>query len=235
MKVVLDRLHAGYGQPLLQDISLSVGPGECILLCGANGSGKSTLMKTLAGVLPPLSGTVKTDPDTGVRMLPARIPRVRGFSLREFVQASCYDDLTAAGTASKQLRHNIEIAINRMGLQERADRDITALSDGEFQKACIATALARQARLLLLDEPTAFLDVDNRAMVLEALARVCRETGLAILFSSHDIIESARTCTRVFGLPGDGTLRDSGPDAPQGKKQDLIRACFRNQDLFFPV
>lgn len=86
----------------------------------------------------------------------------------------------------------MEDAIRTLGLDSLADKDISFISDGEFQKACIATALTRKANVLLLDEPTAFLDVDNRVMVLRTLQNLAHTTGITVIFSTHDIYDGAR-------------------------------------------
>jgi iron complex transport system ATP-binding protein len=98
----------------------------------------------------------------------------------------------------------MEEALELLGMQEFKGRDISTLSDGEFQKACLATGLTRKAEVLLLDEPTAHLDVENRIDVLRTLREVARKTGTAILFSSHDLHDALQVADRVFVLTRDG-------------------------------
>jgi iron complex transport system ATP-binding protein len=102
-------------------------------------------------------------------------------------------------------------ALQLLGIQELRHRDIATLSDGEFQKACLATGLARKADVLLLDEPTAHLDVENRIDVLRTLRDVAHKTGTAVLFSSHDLHDSLQVTDRVFVLTRDGRFLASGP------------------------
>ena len=109
-----------------------------------------------------------------------------------------------------------------LGLQAQAGQDISTLSDGEFQKACIAVGLTRHADVLLLDEPTAFLDVENRLMVLETLRKVADDTGMAVLFSSHDLHDSLQVATRVLAFTPDGTFLESAPDT----MSQTLRAAF---------
>ena len=102
---------------------------------------------------------------------------------------------TASGSfrkLSSQAESSLEDAIRTLGLEPLADKDISLISDGEFQKACIATALTRKANVILLDEPTAFLDVENRIMVLRTLQELAHGTGSTIIFSTHDIYDGAR-------------------------------------------
>ena len=118
----------------------------------------------------------------------------------------------------------MEDALEVLGIQGLRHRDISTLSDGEFKKACLAVGLTRQAEVLLLDEPTAFLDVENRIGVLEMLREVARKTGTAILFSSHDLHDALPVVDRVFALTKDGRFLASGTD----DKEAVLREAFSN-------
>lgn len=216
-----EELSIGYGgRSMVEGISFEACPGECILLCGSNGSGKSTLMKTLAGLLQPIGGRIECD---GTMVLvPTGIPKVKGFTMREFIRTGCYRDTNLWGKASERMSREMDEAMDLLDITELADRDISEISDGEFQKACIASALTRNASVLLLDEPTAFLDVDSRATVLQALAKIAMEKGKTILFSSHDIHESAAVCTRILGIGRTGRFADS----LLSSKENVLSECF---------
>ncbi len=208
---------------LISGINLQIGPGECILLCGANGSGKTTLMRTLAGVLRPLSGRFEGGP---VVLVPTRIPKIAGFTLREFIRLSCYQESGWDGRLHYQAEQAIAVAMDLLGITDLASHDISTLSDGEFQKGCIATALVRvaptPAGLILLDEPTAFLDVSGRRNVLETLRRVAAQSGASFLFSSHDLSDSAAFYTRVLGITPKGRLLDSTTHPAE----EIFAGCF---------
>ena len=109
-----------------------------------------------------------------------------------------------------------------LGLRAQAGQDISTLSDGEFQKACIAVGLTRRADVLLLDEPTAFLDVENRVMVLRTLRKVAQETGMAVLFSSHDLHDALQVAHRVLAFTPAGTFLES----TQKNRPEVLRAAF---------
>lgn len=226
------------GRALTKKMSFRIGAGECILLCGANGIGKSTLLRTLAGVIPAVSGEIgmrgrrdvmrdahrtdgirreghrtsddlpQTDGAAGteerrkgrVILVPARIPKVPGFSVTDFVATSCYRESDWLGRLPAKIRSRILETLETLGIGHLAGRDISSLSDGEFQKAAIATALLQQAEVILLDEPTAFLDVDSRESALYTLHEVALGKHVSIIFSSHDIHTAAKYCTRVFGM-----------------------------------
>lgn len=163
---------------------------QSVMLQGPNGSGKSTLMKTVSGTLPPLSGGFSAGGP--VVMVPTHIPKVKGFSVREFIRTSLFSVSGIFRKLDSGAETAMEDAIRTLGLDSLADKDISLISDGEFQKACIATALTRKANVLLLDEPTAFLDVDNRVMVLRTLQNLAHTTGITVIFSTHDIYDGAR-------------------------------------------
>lgn len=231
------------GRALTKKMNFRIGVGECILLCGANGIGKSTLLRTLAGIIPAVSGEIgmrgridgmsdahrtdgarregrKTSDDlhrtdgsarteerregypAHVVLVPARVAKVPGFTVTDFVATSCYRESDWLGRLPAKIRGRISETLETLGIGHLAGRDISSLSDGEFQKAAIATALLQQADVVLLDEPTAFLDVDSRESALCTLREVAFGKHVSIIFSSHDIHTAAKYCTRVFGMRG---------------------------------
>ena len=186
-------LAIGYkGRQLFTDISFDICEGDVILLCGANGSGKTTLLKALADVVS----------DVETAMIPTRIPKVKGFTLNEFIRLTCFDTPEAKP----------DDALGKLSLSHLSNRDISTLSDGEFQKGTIAAAIAKGAEVLLMDEPTAFLDAENRKNVLTALKMLCEETGTAVIFSSHDLHESLEICNKVIALGADRQCHISSED-----------------------
>lgn len=192
-------LAIGHGdRTLCSGISFDICEGDCIMLCGANGSGKTTLMKALTGL------------SEEVMMIPARIPKVAGFTLKEFARIGCFSQSDMAGRLSDQHEEALDVAISSLGLTHLADRDISTLSDGEFQKAGLVSALVRNASVILLDEPTAFLDAENRISVLATLREICDRKGIAVIFSTHDLHDGLKFCTKVLAFGADGRFRCSG-------------------------
>ena len=223
--IQVDNLSIGYGDRILvRNISFEIAPGEVILLAGPNGSGKTTLLKALTEVgrgsencatLGTLEGGAhlwEGDPlptSGTVILIPTNIPKVKGFTVEGFIQTGCYAESDWRGRISADAAGRLDAALELLGIKELKERDIATLSDGEFQKACLAVGLTRQAEVLLLDEPTAFLDVENRIGVLQALRDIARKTGTAVLFSSHDIHDAVQVADRVFALTRDGRFIDS--------------------------
>lgn len=208
-------LVVGYkpGAPVAGPLNLTINRGDLVLLSGRNGSGKTTFLKTVAGLLKPLSGTISAP---GAVLIPTRIPKVKGFTVTEFVNTGLSFSLStghsapssqkledrSSGTEQPAERYpsrslSVGETLELLGIAELADRDISTLSDGQFQKACLAPALASGKQLILLDEPTAFLDTESRENLMQLLSSF---TNCAVIVSSHDITACKPHCNRFISL-----------------------------------
>ena len=211
----IDIPSIGYGTRVLaRDIRLDIAEGECILLAGPNGCGKTTLLRAIQ--ISPcaslsrddnsvISGAVEKTP----LLIPTGIPKVKGFTVRGFIRTGCFRE--SRWKRSVALEGRITDALATLGIADLAERDLSTLSDGQFQKACLAIALTRRTDLLLLDEPTAFLDVEGRRSVLKTIRDVGRRSGIPVLFSSHDLRDALEVADRVAGITPDGHFLLSGP------------------------
>lgn len=182
--MIVKDLVVGYkaNAPVAGPINLTVADGEMVLLKGPNGSGKTTFLKTVAGLLKPLSGSIDAPDAPDAVLIPTRIPKVKGFTVTEFIK-------TFLGFPDSEILVKLNIA-------ELADMDISTLSDGQFQKVCLCPAVASGKKLILLDEPTAFLDADSRLNFMQFL----QSLPVAVLFSTHDLAVCEPFCTQVINF-----------------------------------
>jgi len=215
-----EALAFGYpGRAVGRDVSLALAPGEVLALLGPNGGGKTTLLKTLLGLLPAQGGQVRLDgrplcdwsPRERARRMayvPQAAPASFAYRVDELVMMgrSAHQGLFARPSAADHAA--VDAAIAQLGLQALADRPATEISGGERQLALIARALAQDACIVVLDEPTASLDFGNQGRVLRELRRLAAR-GLAVLFTTHDPNQALRVSDRAL-LFRDGTVQASG-------------------------
>jgi len=216
-----------YGErTVLHDITLETRPGEFLAVIGPNGSGKSTLLKGMCGLLRPFSGSVKLDGrhmDGSSRAQVARkialvpqgafLPEL--FTAMEIVLMGRTPHL---GLLRYEGGSDILAAANAMEATETgrlAGRRVNELSGGERQRVLIARALAQEAGILLLDEPTANLDINYQAGILDFLKKLCRDKGLSIVSALHDVNLASQYGDRVI------VLRD-GVIYKEGRPKDVI-------------
>ncbi|MFT4282530.1 ABC transporter ATP-binding protein [Microbacterium sp.] len=213
---------SAYGRrTVVDDVSVRVHPREIVALVGANGSGKSSLLRTAAGLLPPLAGRVLIG-GTEVRSLPARerarrlalLPQSpstpEGITVRELVAQGRFAHRSALRRPTAADAAAVSDALDLTGLTTLADRAAEALSGGERQRAWIAMTLAQDAPLILLDEPTTFLDLGHQLELLELLARL-RDRGIGVLVVLHDLAHAGRFADRIVVLAGGRIVADGPP------------------------
>ncbi len=210
------------GGTVLRGVSLRADSGRCLGLIGPNGAGKSTLLRLAASLLRPASGAVRIegrpleslpalDVARRVGWVPQEIETAFPFTVAQVVLMGRYPRLGPFGFESPRDREAAERCLADLGLERLADRPFTAISGGERKRTMIAAALAQEPRLLLLDEPTAGLDVAAQAALAEILDRLCGQ-GLAIVMASHDLNLAARLCGRIALLQA-GEIAGEGPPA----------------------
>lgn len=225
-KTVLQTQQLTIGYPkhtVSQNIDVQLFAGEFVCLIGPNGAGKTTLMRTLAGMLSPLAGQVQLLGDD-VRKLDSRVLAQRlsvvltdridvgllsGYALVALGRHP-YTDWT--GQLSPQDESVVRWAVDAVSASEIAARPVNELSDGERQKLMIARALAQQPAVMILDEPTAFLDLPRRVEILQLLRKIARETKRAILLSTHDLDLALRNADRIWLMPKNDSLTVGAPE-----------------------
>lgn len=192
--------------------------GELTCLLGANGAGKSTLLRTLAGVQPALSGEIELLGKPLAAYNARRRSMAIGLVLTERVQAGGLTVFELAalgrqphtgyfGRLTRQDRERVAQALEAVGMAGKAASYVAELSDGERQKVMIAKALVQECPLILLDEPTAFLDVTSRIEVMALLRRLAAEQGKAVLMSTHDVEQALALADCLWLMRPDGTMQ----------------------------
>lgn len=201
--LILSNLAIGYTDgnskhQIVDVINARLYSGELVSLVGLNGAGKSTLLRTISAFQPPLSGTIEycgceirvNDASQLSRhlaiVLTGREP-IYNLSVREVVAMGRMPYTGFFGLNSGRDRQAVEEAMKMLGISTLADRMIETLSDGERQKTMIAKAVAQETPVILLDEPTAFLDFASRVTLMQSLRALAHKSGKAILLSTHDL------------------------------------------------
>lgn len=193
LSLSVKNLSAGYGlQKVLDGLNLDLAAGHQLVISGDNGAGKSTLMKVLIGAVQPVQGTLYLSNQqlSGNRTVPSKISYVNQQS-SESTQVIAVEEIVAAGLVGKRLSakdrdYQVEIALRQTGGFHLVGRSMRDLSGGERQRVSLARCLAQKAGLILLDEPTSFLDKDAKEELLELLDRIVKSTMPTILLVSHD-------------------------------------------------
>jgi ABC-type cobalamin/Fe3+-siderophores transport system ATPase subunit len=219
----LDALTVRYrsaAEDALENVSLEVRSGELLALAGPNGCGKTTLLRAASGILPPRSGrAVCAGEPRPMHQLPpekraqriAVVPQMAGlpsgFTVAEAVMLGRISFHGWFGRESGADRKAVRAALAAVGLESIADLSIERLSGGTAQRVLIARALAQEASVLLMDEPTAHLDLHHQIETLDLLRRFARERGHAVVAAMHDLNLVARFADRVALLSGGRLLR----------------------------
>ena len=194
-----EALSVGYGKrTVVRDIALLAEPGRILCLIGPNGAGKSTILKTLIHQLPALSGAVLLDGQNMDALTEREIARRSAAVLterpepelmrcEEVVAAGRYPYTGRLGILTPADRKIVEESMKQVGVEELAGQEFSRISDGQRQRIMLAKAICQEPRLLILDEPTSFLDIRHKLEFLHLLRRLVRERQLAVVMSMHEL------------------------------------------------
>lgn len=199
------------GAPVLEDIDVDVARGDMVALVGPNGAGKSTLLRLMLGArVPdrgevryngrPLSSWQRKELAAEIGVVPQLESLTFPVTVRELVAMGRYPHLGLWTPERARDRVATEQALQRCDLGELIDRPVSTLSGGERQRARIARALAQEPATLVLDEPTAALDVRHEMAIFELLSRICRDSGATVLMVTHNLNLAARYADRLVLL-----------------------------------
>lgn len=184
--------------------------GQVVCLMGLNGAGKSTLIKTICGMIPPLGGELLSSDEIGVVL--TEKTNAGGLTVYDLVSLGRYRKTGFFGRLKESDHAVIRQSLEAVGIADKADSHVSELSDGERQKAFIAKALAQECPTIVLDEPTAFLDVKSRREVMELLRDLAHTSNKAILLSTHDLDLATSVADILWLLSPDAPLQSAAPD-----------------------
>lgn len=240
--LTLENIAVGYpSKRVAQGISTSLERGELTCLLGANGAGKSTLLKTLAAFQPPLEGNILLDGKILKEYTAAAVSRLvgvvlteqhalRNLTVQEVVSLGRTPYTGFFGRLAAHDKEVVEQAMERVGMVTFAARTMTTLSDGERQKVMIAKALAQETPIILLDEPTAFLDFQAKVEMLAMLRTLARTAGKAVLLSTHDLELALQMADRLWLMAGGclkvGTVEEMTASGDLSRFIDRKGLCF---------
>lgn len=214
--------HHGASSDLFSDLSLTIRAGEFAALIGPNGAGKTSLLRILGGIVTPAAGEVRLD-TTALSLMPARerarrialvLPEtsiIFNFSVLEVVLMGRAPHLGLWRLEQPDDFAAARAALSAMDLGAHENRHLKELSSGERQRALIARALAQEPGVLLLDEPTAFLDLRHALEIFAILRRLNTESGLTVVTASHDLNLAARHASRLILLDRGRLAADGSP------------------------
>ena len=229
VKITAKQLSIGYQHSARETIvasglDCSLCGGEFVCLLGPNGAGKSTLIRTLAGMQKPLAGELRLSGKTISDIAPRERAQVVSVVLTEEMPSGMMDAYSLVslgrhpysgwfGGLTAQDRERIKWSIDAVDAKPLANRQVSELSDGERQKISVARALAQETKLMLLDEPTAFLDLPRRVELMSILRDLAHRENLALLLSTHDLDLALRYADKVWLMTLEGNLLQGAPEA----------------------
>ncbi len=233
--IELKNLTTGYGEHIVASSINSIIPeGNLISLLGPNGVGKSTLLRTLCAFQPAISGDIIINGTSLQELTQAQLSRIISVVLTERldVRAMTVHNLVSLGRSpytgfwgrlDEEDERQVRQAIDQVGISELYEREIGTLSDGELQKAMIAKALAQQTPIILLDEPTAFLDFPSKVEMMRMLHRLAHEMNKTIFLSTHDVEMALQLSDQLWLMTAEG-VHSGTPDelTADGSLTDFI-------------
>ncbi len=243
MTLEIKDLRFGYrNREVVKDLSLSIGDGEMISLMGRNGAGKTTLLRLIAGFLTPSSGSIAIDgKPVGEMKLTERasymayIPQITRsafpYSVRTSILMGASNRFPLFRSPGEKEEKRVDEIIELLQIGNLADRNMENISGGERQLVLIARALLQDARLLILDEPTSFLDYSNQILVLEKIGELVKQ-GYSCIYSTHNPELALMHSTRVVVMKNGTVSFDGAPDSlvgndvlsdVYGRRIDVIR------------
>lgn len=221
MSLQINNVSIGYGRKVIASgISARFERGELVCLVGRNGKGKSTLLRTIARLQPVLAGNITIGNEDISRLsrknlaktvgiVLTQMPESQNITVAELVAMGRLPYTGMMGNLSADDRSIVNEAIAMVGIEQLKECRLSTLSDGERQKAMIAKTLAQQTAVILLDEPTAFLDFQSKIELFRLLGELAHEKGKLVILSSHDLSLASRLADRLWQIDDEPVITDN--------------------------
>ncbi len=222
--IYTEHMTVGYdGKPLIRDIEIRLKKGEILTLIGPNGAGKSTILKSMIRQLKPVAGTVYLDgemmhkmsgKEVARRLAVVMTDRIRPemMTCEDLVATGRYPYTGALGILSAEDHKKVLDAMKTVHALEFKDRDFTAVSDGQRQRVLLARAICQEPEIIVLDEPTSFLDIKHKLELLSILKRMVKERQTAVLMSLHELDLAQKVSDCVICVKGDHIQKYGDPE-----------------------
>jgi iron complex transport system ATP-binding protein len=217
----LEHLSIGRKAPLIRNITCDIKKGELVILTGVNGSGKSTLLKTIANLIPPINGSIIVNQLVLSRLNAREASRLIAFASTARIHEDYIKvyEMVAFGRfpfgqklwTNKEPDTFVEDAIKLMKIEHIADKYLNTISDGEWQKANVSRVLAQNTPLILMDEPTAFLDYPSKVQLLQDLKEIAITKNKVIIISTHDIELATKYGTLFWHIHNEEFMSSNQP------------------------
>ena len=211
----MDNLAVGYnGKALIHDICIGIEKGEIVTLIGPNGAGKSTILKSITRQLKIISGNVKIADadlsklsfrDLSTKMAVVLTDRMKPelMTCHDIVSTGRYPYTGKLGILSREDEQKVDEAMEAVHAQELGDRDFNAISDGQRQRVLLARAICQEPEIIVLDEPTSFLDVRYKLELLSILRNMAKKKGITVIMSLHEIDLAEKVADKIICVKGD--------------------------------
>ena len=208
-------LTVGYrGKPLIKDINISVSLGEIVTMIGPNGAGKSTILKSVTKHLQTISGDVKVADASLSEITYKKLAQSLSVVLTEKIKGellTCYDVVStgrypytnALGILSEDDKQIVSSAMQKANVSELSNRDYSAISDGQRQRVLLARAICQEPQIIVLDEPTSFLDIKHKLELLNILHNMAKKDNIAVIMSLHEIDLAQKISDKVICVKGE--------------------------------
>ena len=211
----LDHLTVGYDKkPLIKDICIGIEKGEIVTLIGPNGSGKSTILKSITRQLKLVGGNVEFDGknlhelsfrELSTKMAVVLTERMKPelMTCHDIVATGRYPYTGRLGMLTREDEEKVEKAMRAVHAEELGGRDFNAISDGQRQRVLLARAICQEPEVIILDEPTSFLDIRHKLELLAILRRMAKEKGITVIMSLHEIDLAQKIADKIICVKGD--------------------------------